>query len=111
MDLLQRRHRRPRRLENATIILVAEKVHADWIVREWPQHHSKIKLLKQVARIREEARRAEPLSYLYSYGARPLDIDRLEDPYRRGPAAAKVAVDEVEQSLRVILPWLAQAHH
>ncbi|MBF1642150.1 MAG: phosphotyrosine protein phosphatase, partial [Rothia mucilaginosa] len=49
-------------------------------------------------------------SYLYSYGARPLDSDKLEDPYRRGPAAAKVAVDEVEQSLRVILPWLAQAH-
>lgn len=97
-------------IENATIILVAEKVHADWIVREWPQHHAKIKLLKQVARIREDARRAEPLSYLYSYGARPLDTDRLEDPYRRGPAAAKVAVDEVEQSLRVILPWLAQAH-
>lgn len=97
-------------IENATIILVAEKVHADWIVREWPQHHSKIKLLKQVARIREEARRAEPLSYLYSYGARPLDTDKLEDPYRRGPAAAKVAVDEVEQSLRIILPWLAQAH-
>lgn len=97
-------------VENATIILVAEKVHADWIVREWPQHHSKIKLLKQVARIREDARRAEPLSYLYSYGARPLDTDRLEDPYRRGPAAAKVAVDEVEQSLRIILPWLAQAH-
>ncbi|OFL22550.1 phosphotyrosine protein phosphatase [Rothia sp. HMSC069C03] len=97
-------------VENATIILVAEKVHADWIVREWPQHHAKIKLLKQVARIREDARRAEPLSYLYSYGARPLDSDKLEDPYRRGPAAAKVAVDEVEQSLRVILPWLAQAH-
>ena len=97
-------------IENATIILVAEKVHADWIVREWPQHHAKIKLLKQVARIREDARRAEPLSYLYSHGARPLDSDKLEDPYRRGPAAAKVAVDEVEQSLRVILPWLAQAH-
>lgn len=97
-------------IENATIILVAEKVHADWIVREWPQHHAKIKLLKQVARIREEARRAEPLSYLYSHGARPLDSDKLKDPYRRGPAAAKVAVDEVEQSLRMILPWLAQAH-
>lgn len=97
-------------IENATIILVAEKVHADWIVREWPQHHAKIKLLKQVARIREDARRAEPLSYLYSHGARPLDSDKLEDPYRRGPAAAKVAVDEVEQSLRIILPWLAQAH-
>ena len=97
-------------VENATIILVAEKVHADWIVREWPQHHAKIKLLKQVARIRADARRAEPLSYLYSYGARPLDSDKLEDPYRRGSAAAKVAVDEVEQSLRVILPWLAQAH-
>lgn len=97
-------------VENATIILVAEKVHADWIVREWPQHHAKIKLLKQVARIREDARRAEPLSYLYSHGARPLDSDKLEDPYRRGPAAAKVAVDEVEQSLRMILPWLAQVH-
>ena len=97
-------------IENATVILVAEKVHADWIVREWPQHHAKIKLLKQVARIREYARRAEPLSYLYSHGACPLDSDKLEDPYRRGPAAAKVTVDEVEQSLRVILPWLAQAH-
>ena len=97
-------------IKNATIILVAEKVHADWIVREWPQYHSKIKLLKQVARIREEARRAEPLSYLYSYGAQPLDSDKLEDPYRRGPAAAKTAVDEVEESLRVILPWLARAH-
>ena len=97
-------------VENATVILVAEKVHADWIVREWPQHHAKIKLLKQVARIREYARRAEPLSYLYSHGACPLDSDKLEDPYRRGPAAAKVTVDEVEQSLRVILPWLAQAH-
>ena len=97
-------------IENATVILVAEKVHADWIVREWPQHHAKIKLLKQAARIREDARRAEPLSYLYAYGARPLASDKLEDPYRRGPAAAKVAVDEVEQSLRVILPWLAQAH-
>lgn len=97
-------------IENATVILVAEKVHADWIVREWPQHHAKIKLLKQAARIREDARRAEPLSYLYAYGARPLDSDKLEDPYRRGPAAAKVAVDEVEQSLRMILPWLAQVH-
>ena len=97
-------------VENATVILVAEKVHADWIVREWPQHHAKIKLLKQVARIREYARRAEPLSYLCSHGACPLDSDKLEDPYRRGPAAAKVTVDEVEQSLRVILPWLAQAH-
>ena len=97
-------------IENATIILVAEKVHADWIVREWPQHHAKIKLLKQVARIREDARRAEPLSYLYSYGGTPLASDKLEDPYRRGPAAAKKAVDEVEESLRVILPWLARAH-
>ncbi|MBD9232302.1 MAG: phosphotyrosine protein phosphatase, partial [Rothia mucilaginosa] len=49
-------------------------------------------------------------SYLYSYGAQPLDSDKLEDPYRRGPEAAKTAVDEVEESLRVILPWLARAH-
>lgn len=97
-------------IKNATIILVAEKVHADWIVREWPQYHSKIVLLKQAARLREEARRAEPLSYLYSYGGTPLASDKLEDPYRRGPAAAKKAVDEVEESLRVILPWLARAH-
>ena len=97
-------------IKNATIILVAEKVHADWIVREWPQYHSKIVLLKQAARLREEARRAEPLSYLYSYGGTPLASDKLEDPYRRGPAAAKKAVDEIEESLRVILPWLARAH-
>ena len=80
------------------------------IVREWPQHHSKIKLLKQAARIREDARRAEPLSYLYSYGTRPLDIDRLEDPTAVAPQQRRLQWDEVEQSLRVILPWLAQAH-
>ena len=97
-------------IERATLLLVAEQDHADWILREWPQHHTKVHLMKQVARIREKAsRRAEPISFIYGYTEAAHDTDSIADPYRRGRTACRVAVDEVEQSLQVILPWLVRA--
>ena len=97
-------------VERATLILVAEAEHADWIIREWPQYHHKVHLIKQVANLRQEAGfETEPLSYLYSHNQAPRTSDNIGDPYRQGKEAARIAVDEIENSLFEILPWLSQA--
>ena len=97
-------------VERATLILVAEAEHADWIIREWPQHHHKVHLIKQVANLKQEiGSEAEPISYLYSHNQAPRSSDNIGDPYRQGKEAARIAVDEIENSLFEILPWLSQA--
>ena len=98
-------------VERATLILVAEAEHADWIIREWPQYHHKVHLIKQVANLKQEVgSEAEPISYLYSHNQAPRTSDNIGDPYRQGKEAARIAVDEIENSLFEILPWLSQAH-
>jgi len=97
-------------VERATLILVAEAEHADWIIREWPQYHHKVHLIKQVANLKQEVgSEAEPISYLYSHNQAPHTSDNIGDPYRQGKEAARIAVDEIENSLFEILPWLSQA--
>ena len=97
-------------VERATLILVAEAEHADWIIREWPQYHHKVHLIKQVANLKQEVgSEAEPISYLYSHNQAPRTSDDIGDPYRQGKEAARIAVDEIENSLFEILPWLSQA--
>ena len=97
-------------VERATLILVAEAEHADWIIREWPQYHHKVHLIKQVAILKQEVgSEAEPISYLYSHNQAPRSSDNIGDPYRQGKEAARIAVDEIENSLFEILPWLSQA--
>lgn len=97
-------------VERATLLLVAEAEHADWIIREWPQYHHKVHLIKQVANLRQEVgSETEPLSYLYSHNQAPRTSDNIGDPYRQGKEAARIAVDEIENSLFEILPWLSQA--
>ncbi|OFR99141.1 hypothetical protein [Rothia sp. HMSC067H10] len=97
-------------VERATLLLVAEAEHADWIIREWPQYHHKVHLIKQVANLRQEVGfETEPLSYLYSHNQAPRTSDNIGDPYRQGKEAARIAVDEIENSLFEILPWLSQA--
>jgi len=97
-------------VERATLILVAEAEHADWIIREWPQYHHKVHLIKQVANLKQEvSSEAEPISYLYSHNQAPRTSDDIGDPYRQGKEAARIAVDEIENSLFEILPWLSQA--
>lgn len=97
-------------VERATLILVAEAEHADWIIREWPQYHHKVHLIKQVANLKQEVgSEAEPISYLYSHNQAPRTSDNIGDPYRQGKEAARIAVDEIENSLFEILPWLSQA--
>ncbi|MGV3246369.1 arsenate reductase/protein-tyrosine-phosphatase family protein [Rothia sp. 11254D007CT] len=94
-------------LEESALVLVMEKEHLNWIVREWPQYHSKIHLLKQMARVREKAgRRVNPVDFMAALDEPPAKEDRIADPYRKGPEAARVAVEEVEMALTKIIPWL-----
>ena len=97
-------------IENATLLLVADKDHAEWIMREWPQHHAKVHLLKQVARLAESSgKRAEPLSTIYADTEAPLPEDNISDPFRQGDEACQKAAGEIEDALRAFLPWLAKA--
>lgn len=96
-----------RMVEESLLVLVMEKLHRDWILREWPQYRNKVYLLKQMQRLRKEAgQRAEAVSYLSGIVAGPRRKDEVADPYRRGAEAARVAVEEIEEALGVILPWL-----
>lgn len=94
-------------LEESALVLVMEKEHLNWIVREWPQHRSKIHLLKQMARVQEQAgRRVNPVAFMNALDEPPAKEDRIADPYRKGAEAARVAVEEVELALTKIIPWL-----
>ncbi|MFC6353355.1 hypothetical protein ACFP6B_05535 [Rothia nasimurium] len=94
-------------LEESALVLVMEKEHLNWIVREWPQYHAKVHLLKQMARVQEQAgRRVNPVAFMYALDEPPAKEDRIADPYRKGAEAARVAVEEVELALTKIIPWL-----
>lgn len=94
-------------LAESALVLVMEKEHRDWIVREWPQYHSRVHLLKQMARVKETAgRRADPIAFMLHHDDPPQARDRIADPYRKGPDAARQAVAEIEDALIKIIPWL-----
>lgn len=94
-------------IESSALVLVMEKEHLNWLVREWPQYRSKIHLLKQMARVRETAgRRADPVTFMYQLDEVPARGDKIDDPYRKGAEAARVAVEEIELALTKIIPWL-----
>ncbi|WP_237198694.1 arsenate reductase/protein-tyrosine-phosphatase family protein [Rothia nasimurium] len=94
-------------LAESALVLVMEKEHLNWIVREWPQYRPKVHLLKQMARVKDTAgRRVDPIAFMYELGEAPIAGDRIADPYRKGAEAARVAVEEVELALTKIIPWL-----
>lgn len=94
-------------VEESELILVMEKEHLDWMIHEWPQHRTKIHLMKQMARLRRSAgRRADPISYMNQLDAAPLKEDQIADPYGKGRGSAREAVTEIEEALFEIVPWL-----
>ncbi|MFW0185174.1 hypothetical protein ACN083_06700 [Rothia sp. CCM 9418] len=96
-----------RLLAESELVLVMERAHLDWIVQEWPQYRSKVRLLREMSRLREGAgRRSDPISYMKQHDSEPLAKDDIADPYRRGSKAAEKAVKEIEKSLEVIIAWL-----
>lgn len=96
-------------LEEAALVLVMEKEHLDWLVGEWPQYRTKVHLLGQMARLRQQAgRRVDPIAFMLQHEQEPTYEDRIEDPYRKGAEAAKVAVERIEHDLSAVIPWLGK---
>lgn len=94
-------------LADAALVLVMEEEHRNWILREWPQYRPKVHLLKHMARLRERAgRRSDPIAYMAQIDEASNISDGIDDPYRRGPVAAQQAVEEIEEALKVVIPWL-----
>lgn len=94
-------------IQKASLVLVMETHHLDWIIREWPEYRSKVHLLKQMARLSKNAgKRSDPVSYMQLSTDVPTRKDNIADPYRKGPLAAHTAVQEIEESLELIIPWL-----
>ncbi|QRZ61217.1 low molecular weight phosphatase family protein [Rothia sp. ZJ932] len=93
--------------ESAALIVAMDHSHRKWIIREWPHLHHRVVLLKQIQRVRAEAgRRVEAISYLQQMDIPVRSSDDIADPYRLGVQAARTAVEEVEDGLDVLLPWL-----
>lgn len=96
-----------RLVKESSLVLVMEKEHLDWIVHEWPQYRSKVHLLCQMARVQKQAgKRVDPVAFMMQYDEEPLAEDEVADPYRRGPEAAKVAVQRIQEALDIVVPWL-----
>lgn len=96
-----------RLVRESALVLVMEKEHLDWIVHEWPQYRSKVHLLCQMARVQKQAgKRVDPVAFMMQYDEEPLAQDEVADPYLRGPEAAKVAVQRIQEALDIVVPWL-----
>lgn len=96
-----------RLVKESALVLVMEKEHLDWIVHEWPQYRSKVHLLCQMARVQKQAgKRVDPVAFMMQYDAEPLAEDEVDDPYLRGPDAAKVAIQRIQEALDIVVPWL-----
>lgn len=97
-------------IAESTLILVMEKEHLNWIVREWPQYRNKVHLLKQMARVSQKAgKRIDPVSYMNLATDNLKTADNIADPYRRGMQVAADTVVEIETALDAVLPWLGTA--
>lgn len=95
-------------VESASLVLVMDTEHLNWIVREWPQYRVKVHLLRQMARLRSQAgRRVDPISYMKQFDIAPLPEDEIADPYGKGADPARLAVQQVEEALETVVPWLA----
>ncbi len=99
-------------LAEADVVLTAQASHRSWILEEHPQLFSRVFTLGQFhaaiehhpdlrgrALVEAVARRRTP--------ARPADD--VEDPYRRGIAAAEAAAGRISTMLSMIVPRLQEA--
>lgn len=97
----------PAILGEARLLLTAGRLQNDWIVDETPALYRRTYTIRQAARLlRDLPDGADPLAHLARTKDRLTDGDEVEDPIRKGGAAAEQAVDQIDEALRVILPAL-----
>ncbi|WP_107773451.1 adenylyl-sulfate kinase [Nocardioides sediminis] len=98
-------------IDDADLVLTAERSHRAFILEEHPQALRKVFTLGQFARAAEahpDLRGRELLATAGQRRAAPLPEDDIDDPYRRGNAAAAAAAGKMSTMLSVIVEALAE---
>lgn len=100
-----------RMLDEADVILTAERTHRSLILEEHPQLVRKVFTLGQFARAvaeHPELRGRELLIAAGEHRTQPMAEDDIADPYRRGTQAATDAAGKMSEMLSAIVPALAK---
>jgi len=100
-------------LEDADLVVTAEASHRSFVLEEHPAIFRKVFTLGQlaaaVAKADPELHGEELLTQIGTQrGSAESELD-VADPYRRGPEAAQVAVQQIEELLRGVLPRLVRS--
>ena len=98
-------------IEQADLVLTAERSHRAFILEEHPQALRKVFTLGQFARAAEAAPDLRGRDLVAAAGERrtaPLPEDDIDDPYRRGNAAAAAAAGKMSTMLSVIVEALVE---
>ena len=99
-------------LTEADVVLTAQASHRSWILEEHPQLFRTVFTLGQfyVAAERHPDLRGRALVEAVARRRTPArPTDDVEDPYRRGIAAAEAAAGRISTMLTVIVPRLREA--
>lgn len=98
-------------IDQADLVLTAERSHRAFILEEHPQALRKVFTLGQFARSAEahpDLRGRELLATAGQRRTAPLPEDDIDDPFRRGNAAAEAAAGKMSTMLSVIVEALAE---
>lgn len=98
-------------IEQADLVLTAERSHRAFVLEEHPQALRKVFTLGQFARAAEAAPDLRGRDLVAAAGERrtaPLPEDDIDDPYRRGNAAATAAAGKMSTMLSVIVEALVE---
>ncbi len=98
-------------VEQADLVLTAESSHRAFVLEEHPQALRKVFTLGQFARAAQAAPHLRGRELLAAAGERrtaPVPDDDIDDPYRRGDAAAEAAAGKMSTMLSVIVEALAE---
>lgn len=98
-------------IDQADVVLTAERSHRAFILEEHPQALRKVFTLGQFARAAEahpDLRGRELLATAGQRRTAPLPEDDIDDPFRRGNAAAEAAAGKMSTMLSVIVEALAE---
>ena len=98
-------------VEWADLILTAENSHRVFIMEEHPSSLSKVFTLGQFARVAQAAPELRGRDLIAAAAQRrtpPLPEDDIDDPYRRGKAAASVAAGRMSTMLSSVVSALAE---
>ncbi|KRF02649.1 adenylylsulfate kinase [Nocardioides sp. Soil777] len=98
-------------VEQVDLVLTAESSHRAFVLEEHPQALRKVFTLGQFARAAQAAPDLRGRELLAAAGERrtaPVPDDDIDDPYRRGNAAAEAAAGKMSTMLSVIVEALAE---